>query len=125
MTDGEKLKEARNVLLALHKLLVDLERQVYESVHGSVTSGEFLNLLLEDKDFAWLRKFSTLIVEIDEMFSQKDGYEAEQINAHLAKVRELVSLDQQDEDFTYRYQNALQQDGDVSAKHAELKNVLG
>ncbi len=32
---------------------------------------------MEDEDFAWLRKFSTLIVEIDEMFASKEGIEAE------------------------------------------------
>ena len=73
----ELLKSSRDLLLSLHKSLVDFERSLYEGMHGPVTSGQFLNLLLENADFAWLRRFSTLIVEIDEMFAQKDGFSTE------------------------------------------------
>lgn len=124
MENAETLRDARNLLLALHKALVDFERSIYEGTNGKITSGQFLNLLLEDRDFAWLRKFSTLIVEIDEMFAQKDGYSGEQIDTHLGKVRELLEMRFADEDFVYRYQNALQQDLDAAGKHAEIKSLL-
>lgn len=124
MEKAETLKDARNLLLGLHKALVDFERSIYEGINGKVTSGQFLNLLLEDRDFAWLRKFSILIVEIDEMFAQKDGFGADQVDANIGKIRELMELRQADEDFIYRYQNALQQDLDAAGKHAEIKSLL-
>jgi hypothetical protein len=124
MTNTELLKSARNLLLSLHKSLVDFERSLYEGMHGPVTSGQFLNLLLENNDFAWLRKFSTLIVDIDEMFAQKDGFGDEAVDTHLAKLRQLIAMDDQDEDFVAKYQVALQQDLDAAAKHGELRNLL-
>ena len=123
MENGETLKAARNLLLGLHKTLVDFERSIYEGINGKVTSGEFLSLLLENRDFAWLRKFSTLIVDIDEMFDQKDGYTDEQIAAHFKKIRDVIGMKESDDDFVYRYQNALQQDLDATGKHAELKSL--
>jgi hypothetical protein len=125
METSELLKAARNGLLSLHKILVDRERSIYEGINGPVTSGEFLNLLLEDRDFAWLRKISTLIVEIDEMFAQKDGIDRGQLDTHLAKVKQLISPESVDEDFASRYQTSLQQSLDAAAKHGELKKLLG
>ena len=124
MTNTELLKSARNLLLSLHKSLVDFERSLYEGMHGPVTSGQFLNLLIEDIDFAWLRKFSTLIVDIDEMFAQKDGFDNEAVDSHLAKLRELISMNVADEDFVAKYQGALQQDLDAAAKQGELRSLL-
>ncbi len=124
MYNAELLKKARNLLLGLHKSLVDHERSVFEGIHGTMTSGQFLNVLLEDQDFVWLRKFSTLIVDIDEMFAQKDGFQDEAVEIHLSKMRELVMMKNEDDDFVTKYQFALQQDNDAAAKHAELKNML-
>lgn len=125
MTNSELLKAGRDGLLGLHKILVDRERARYEAVNGSVTSGQFLNLLLEDSDFAWLRTFSTLIVDIDEMFAQKDGFGSEAVDLHLNKLRDLIGLKWDDADILTRYQNALQDDPDAAAKHAELKALIG
>lgn len=124
MQNAETLKNARNLLLRLHKSLIDHERRIYEGINGPLTSGQFLNVLLEDKDFAWLRKFSTLIVEIDEMFDQKDGYTKEVVGQHITKLRELVSMTDEDETFRAKYQAALQQDLDAAAQQGELKDLL-
>ena len=55
MEKNEKLKECRDLLLKLHKTMLDLERELYEGIHGQQSAGQFLNLLLENDDFAWLR----------------------------------------------------------------------
>ena len=124
MTNTELLKAGRDQLLSLHKSLVDFERAVYEGINGKVTAGEFLNLLLQDADFSWLRRFSTLIVDIDEMFAQKDGFTEEAVDIHLSKLRSIVLLNDDDEVFVARYQGALQQDLDAAAKQGELKRLL-
>jgi hypothetical protein len=111
-------------LLKLHKNLVDHERAIWEGINGPVTSGQFLNVLLEDADFVWLRKFSTLIVDIDEMFAQKDGYSTETVDIHLKKLRELVSMEDEDEIFKAKYQAALQQDLDAAARQGDLRSLL-
>jgi hypothetical protein len=111
-------------LLKLHKNLVDHERAIWEGINGPVTSGQFLNVLLEDADFAWLRKFSTLIVDIDEMFAQKDGYSTETVEIHLTKLRELVAMEDEDEAFKAKYKAALQQDLDAAARQGDLRSLL-
>ena len=124
MENAERLRDGRNLLLKLHKNLVDHERAIWEGINGPATAGQFLNVLLEDRDFTWLRKFSTLIVDIDEMFAQKDGFAAEAVELHLAKLRELVSMEDEDEAFKAKYQAALQQDLDAAARQGDLKLLL-
>ena len=115
MENSERLRDARNLLLKLHKNLVEHERAIWEGMNGAVTSAQFLSVLLEDRDFAWLRKFSTLIVDIDEMFAQRDGYAEENVELHLTKLRELIAMEGEDEEFKAKYQAALQQDLDAAA----------
>lgn len=124
MDNAERLRDARNLLLKLHKNLVDHERSIWEGMNGAVSAGQFLNVLLEDPDFAWLRKFSTLIVDIDEMFAQKDGYSSDAVELHLRKLKELISMKDEDETFLAKYQAALQQDLDAAARQGELRSLL-
>lgn len=124
MSNTELLKSSRDLLLKLHKSLLDHERRIYEGINGPKTPGQFLNILLEDPDFAWLRKFSTLIVEIDEMFAQKDGYSPEAVDTHIAALRSLVAMEDEDEVFRAKYQSGLQQDLDAAAQHGELRRLL-
>lgn len=124
MENADKLKNARNILLKLHKSMLDLERTMYEGIHGQVTPAEFVNLLMEDEDFAWLRKFSILIVEIDEMFASKEGIETGMIDANLLKVRELAEMKEDDEYFRAKYQFAIQRDPDAAGLHSQLKAAL-
>ena len=125
MNNTEKLKNARDLLLKLHKSMIDLEREMHEGIHGKLNSSEFLNLLLEVEDFAWLHQFSMLIVEIDEMFAQKDAVAVEMIDANLAKVRQLVEMTEPDEYFRAKYQFALQRDPNDAGLQSQLKSVLG
>lgn len=124
MLIAEKLKIARNILLKLHKAMLDMEREMYEGIHGPLNATQFLNLLLEDEDFSWLRKFSMLIVEIDEMFAQKNGIEEGMIAANLVKVEELVKMTEPDEYFRAKYQFAIQRSPECAGLHSELKALL-
>ncbi len=124
MENVEKLRNARNTLLKLHKSMIDFERELYESMHGQLTAGQFLNVLIENEDFGWLRKFSMLIVEIDEMFDLKDGISDGMVDASLAKVVELVGMREDDEYFRAKYKNAIQQSVDAAGHQSALKAIL-
>jgi len=124
MENVEKVKNARNIMLKLHKSMLDLEREMYEGIHGELGPAQFVNILMEDEDFAWLRKFSMLIVEIDEMFDLKDAFTPEMVDANLEKVRELVEMTEPDEYFRAKYQFALQRDPNAAGLHSQLKAVL-
>ena len=124
MTDAETLKYARNILMTLHKSLIDFERAQYEMVHGKLNASQFLNLLLEDEKFAWLRKFSMLIVEVDEMFDLKDGISAEMVITNLAKMRQLVAMEDLDEYFKAKYKSGIEKDQSAAESHSRLQALL-
>lgn len=124
MEAKDVLKNGRNALLKLHKSMLDHERAIYERINGPMNAGQFLNVLLEDQDFAWLRKFSTLIFEIDELFDQKDGISDEAIELHISKLRDLISMKDEDEGFREKYQAALQADLDAAAHQGTLRDLL-
>ena len=125
MSSRELLKNCRDILLKLHKAMLDGERDAFERLHGPLKPTQFLSVLLEDEDFAWLRRFSMLIVEIDELFAQKDGIDPAMIEANLLKVRELVEMTGGDELFEAKYQFALQRDVDAASLQSEIKRLLG
>src|SRR4029079_18730186 len=124
MTKLETLKYARNMLLELHKSMIDHERAQYEELNGKLNAGQFLNLLLEDQNFSWLCKFSTLIVAIDELLSLKDDIQPDMIDANLGKIRDLVSMSESDENFRSKYVNAIQQDVNTAGLQAKLQGLM-
>src|SRR6476469_608879 len=124
MDKAETLKNARDILLKLHKSMIDIEREMYEGLNGKVTPAQFVTLLMEDEDFAWLRKFSILIVEIDEMFASKEGATDEVIDASLQKVTELANMSEPDDYFRDKYQFAIQRSPDSAGLHSQLKKAL-
>ena len=120
MENREKLKNARNILVKLHKSMLDFEREIYEGIHGKQSATDFIGILLEDEDWAWLRKFSMLIVEIDEMFAQKQGHLDETVEANLGKIKELIEMRESDEYFRAKYLFAIQKDPDSAGLHSQM-----
>jgi len=87
----EPLREVRRGLLRLHKALIDAERAVFESERGPLTPSEFLQALMEDPFFQWLRPFSGLIVEIDGALADRDrGVSSKDARAFVQRVATLV-----------------------------------
>jgi ligand-binding sensor domain-containing protein len=71
--EQQRLTELRNGLLALHKTLLDSERAVYERDIARITSsGELLNLVINDPWFAWLHALSEFVVLIDETLDAEE-----------------------------------------------------
>ena len=118
------LKEVRLQILELHKLLLDIERSKFERQNGQVTSGQFLSLLLNEPDLQWLRKFSTLIVQIDEMLDLDDGYTEDMVDNYLDQIRNLIDFNVADEEFEKKYKNSIQTDATIAVKHSELKKLF-
>lgn len=118
------LKESRLQLLRLHKALLDIERADFEKANGQITSGQFLNLLLNEESFQWLRKFSTLIVDIDEMLDLDDGYSEETVEEHLSEMRKIVEAETSDEEFNDKYRVFMEKDSEIVGKNKEIKTLL-
>jgi hypothetical protein len=119
----QKLTELREILLNLHKALLDSERTAYEISHGAVASpAAFLQLLINDPSFQWLRPITTLIVQIDETLAAKkppaSNHDFEQL---INDMRALLSPSRQEADFWKRYFAVVQRDPAVAVLHDQLE----
>ncbi|HUF05069.1 MAG TPA: hypothetical protein VMM38_12955 [Aridibacter sp.] len=85
----DRIKQARNRFLRLHKILMDWDRARYEAQHGPQTAGKFLEMLLSEPRFEWLRVLSTLIVRIDEAFDLDDGVSMEMLEGFRQEIRDI------------------------------------
>jgi hypothetical protein len=116
----------RNSLLALHKILLEIERQRYERTNGRINDMfQLLNLTINDPAFAWLRPLSAFIVEIDEKADDKETpMTSAEAAAFLKEARALLSPSQVGSDFQRNYHWALQESPDVVIAHGSLLKRL-
>jgi hypothetical protein len=123
----EKLVEVRETLLVLHKALLDSERTSYEIVHGSIASpAAFLQLLINDNWFAWLRPITTLVVQIDEtLAAKKPPATSRDFERLVNDTRALLSPSRDTNGFWQRYSGVMQRDPGVVVVHGELQKKLG
>ncbi len=119
-----RLRQARHRMLQLHKILLDAERARYEQIHGTVTSGQLLQLVIDDPQFAWLRSLSALIVRIDETFDAEEPATSEQAEELAREVRELLQPDEAGSEFAQKYFAALQADPDVVLANRDIRQAL-
>ena len=125
----DNLKELRQGLLKVHKLLLDLERMGYERARGKISNSyEFLQLVLKDPWFEWLRRLSELIVQIDETLDAVDSDKPlteEDASALISRSRVLLTPAETGSEFQKNYFLALQQSPDVVLLHAQVTKLLG
>src|SRR6202158_6475390 len=74
----QKLVACRNVLLKLHKSLLEMERREYQREHGFVSVGELFRLVIDHEQFAWLHNISEFVVRIDESLAGENPVTAEE-----------------------------------------------
>ena len=125
-TPPERLKKLRDGLLRLHKSLLDSERAAYErDVQRIGSPGEFLNLLLNDPWFGWLRELSQFIVLVDETLDLEKPPTAQEAGRLIAQARELVSPAEDGGMFARRYWEAMQRDPSAVLAHRDMIRVFG
>ncbi|HKR58978.1 MAG TPA: hypothetical protein VJS64_04535 [Pyrinomonadaceae bacterium] len=117
------LQELRRRLLHLHKTLLDMERADFERDFGRLNSGELLQLAINHAQFAWLRKISALVVQIDEMLSAEEPATPNDARNVIAQARSLFTSPS-DEVFRERYQAALQREPEAVMAHSEVAKLL-
>lgn len=127
-TDPERqaLIDLRNRLLQLHKTMLDDERRTYERVHGPIGSpGAFLQLLLSDSWFAWLRPVTSLVVVIDEALAAKEPVTEETARQFIIEARGLLIGSEQGRGLGKAYFDALQRNPDAAVLHGEIMKLYG
>ncbi len=122
---AERLANLRNGLLRLHKSLLDSERAAYErDVARIASTGQYLDLVLNDPWFGWLRELSQFIVLIDETLDlEPPATEADAVRL-TGEARKLVSPAENGSGFGRRYFEAIQRDPAVVLAHRDMMKVF-
>ena len=119
------LDQLFRALLRLHKALLDDERVSYERVHGRIPSnGAFLQLVLGDAWFAWLRPLSQLMATLDELGEEDKSPDGQDTVTLVASIRTLLTPTEEGEGFGRQYHDALQRGPDVVLAHAAVTALL-
>ncbi|MDX6713043.1 MAG: hypothetical protein QOH96_4059 [Blastocatellia bacterium] len=127
MSDNTRklLKESRNRLLRLHKVLLDRERANYEKEHGRVDrSHDLLQLVINHEQFAWLHALSELVVRVDEMLDMDEPITESDGTALLDEVRQLLKPTEEGTGFGKKYYDAMQDDPNIVLAHADIVKLL-
>lgn len=113
-----KLKAVSKSLLRLHKTLLDAAKAEYETRNGAIANANhYLQLVLNDAHFAWLRKISALVALIDEAASVRRPAKETEARALLDETRALLNFEEADEEFNDKFQTALQSNSDAVINH--------
>jgi len=121
----DRLTELRNGLLRLHKHLLDSERAAYErDVARITTTGQYLNLVLNDPWFTWLRELSQFIVLIDETLDLDEPATPADGERLIAQARDLVAPAENGAEFGRKYWDAMQRDPAIVLAHRDMVGVF-
>jgi hypothetical protein len=121
----KRLDVAHAGLLRVHKTILDHERTRYDRSHAPVGGPmEFLQLVLNDPWFAWLRPISELIVQIDEFVSAKEPAQLSHGEALLKQAQDLLVPNETGTPFGRAYFRAMQESPDVAMAHGEWKRSM-
>lgn len=125
LTGRRQLTAAREDLLRVHRALLHVERIRYEKVHGRIANnGLFLQLVIGDPWFDWLRPMGQMVLLIDERMEDKDApLTVSEATALLKRARELLRADANGDAFQRLYYQALQLSPDLVVLHCEVAKV--
>ena len=109
--EKERLEAVRMALLRMHRLLLDVERARFEQVRGRIPNNmTFLQIVINDPWFEWLRPMAQLVLLIDERASDKKvlltGDEARGL---FDRARALLRPDPDGDTFQRLYAQSVQE----------------
>ncbi len=112
----ETLQRIRSDLLRVHRALLDMERARYEKVKGRIANNStFLQLVINDPWFDWLRPMAQLVLLIDERtVDRKRPLSASEALALTDRSRELLRADAEGDAFQRLYYQAVQHSPDMA-----------
>lgn len=119
------LTDVRQGLLGLHKALIVAEQVTFERIYGRVDStGQLLQLVMNDPWFTWLHPLSNMVVRIDEVLDGDEELTTEDVAILLTEVRALIRPSELGDGFERSYYEALQRAPEVVMAHCEMKKLL-
>ena len=121
----QTLMGVRYGLLGLHKALIVAEQLTFERIYGRVDStGQLLQLVMNDPWFTWLHPLSNMVVRIDEMLEDEESLTIDEVAILLSEVRGMIRPSEMGDGFERSYYEALQRAPDVVMAHCEMKKLL-
>jgi hypothetical protein len=118
----------RHALLELHKAMLDVQRIEYERAYGRIeTRGEFLGLVLNHPEFAWIRALSALIAQLDEWADGAEDADVESgggLEGIVEALRQLIRRDSTaNPEFTARYWKMVEDQPEVTVAHVVAERI--
>jgi hypothetical protein len=123
LTRQGRLQLVREPLLALHRCLIDAEKQAFERVHGRTSAGSFLEALTRDEAFAWLKPLTHLVLKVDDLVDARELSRA-QVEDTLAEITTLLRPQPDSEGFARRYAELLASSPDALLAHGTVQRSL-
>lgn len=121
----QTLLGVRHGLLDLHKALIVAEQLTFERIYGRVDStGQLLQLVMNDPWFTWLHPLSNTVVRIDELLEEDGDLNVEDVAVLLSEVRGMIRPSEMGDGYERSYYEALQRAPDVVLAHCEMKKLL-
>lgn len=123
----QALREISQALQELHRDLLMLEARALQSDDGAtVNPYDLLRASLHDPRFAWLRKFSMLIVHIDTIVDETPNLSGKEANQIASQVLELIEKPDAkvDQEFWDKYTSYLS-NPEIIMKHSKVKALIG
>ncbi|KYG61022.1 hypothetical protein AZI85_08660 [Bdellovibrio bacteriovorus] len=117
-----QMQEINKELKNLHRLFLDRERLEAEKLlQRKLSSFDFLFLLTQDQEFAWMRPFSTLIADIDAFLDEE---EVQSLDLRDVRDQIVFVLQQDGSPINARIQNYLGYDGEFILAYSKLNSLL-
>jgi len=112
----QRLDRVRDDLLRVHRALLHVERERYEKVKGRLANNSaFLQLVINDPWFDWLRPMAQLVLLIDERLAdKKQPLGTAEARALFDRSRVLLQADAEGDAFQRLYYQAVQHSPDLA-----------
>lgn len=125
-TDLQRLDQVRSDLLRVHRALLETERARYEKAHGRIANNSaFLQLVISDPWFDWLRPMAQLVLLIDERTTDKKSpLGSAEAQALFGRARSLLRADAEGDAFQRLYFQALQQSPELAVLARQVASGL-
>jgi hypothetical protein len=124
---NSRLTNVRDSLAELHRALLDAERRDMERETGRLSPGAYLQMLLNDPRFAWLRPVGRMVAALDDTMHESRKAGAAVSNDEVEKLCDQVAgvlAIRTRLEAGFRYRDLMQRDPDVVMAHAAVVNAL-
>lgn len=127
LEEATRLEAMRLDLLRVHRGLLEAERLRYERVRGRIANNSaFLQLVINDPWFDWLRPMAQLVLLIDERTSdRKQPLGSAEARALLDRGRALLRPDAEGDAFQRLFQQAIQSSPELAVLHRQVSSAWG